>query len=327
MNDELELFEQREADPGRPADEATGFRARRRAVIQARRRRNGFILAGVLGLIVVLTGVDLARGDDGLLFGGSAAPVAGSPDPAGSGSPSAETGASGQPREESALVPPGSGTFGYATGTGKVLGTAGTVRKFRVAVEKGVDTDVDAFAAEVERTLGDRAAGSAAAGTASSGWPRRGPGSSPSTWPRPAADRRSLRRGRAAHRGLHLCRPARPGDHQPRPLAERDPGLRRPLADYRPTPSTTRSATSSATATRPAPARPARAGDAATDQRPERLHRQRLALPRRPTDASRYGGPLTAEPRAAAPHVGPVYHERHARSAACRGNEFRSKEG
>ncbi|WP_155374037.1 DUF3152 domain-containing protein [Catellatospora vulcania] len=155
MNDELELFEQPAADPRRPADEATGFRARRRAVIQARRRRNGFILAGVLGLIVVLTGIDLARGDDGLLFGGSAAPVAGSPDPAGSGSPSAEPAASGQPREESTPVPSGSGTFGYATGTGKVLGTAGTVRKFRVAVEKGADTDVKAFATDVERILAD----------------------------------------------------------------------------------------------------------------------------------------------------------------------------
>ncbi|GAB4048914.1 DUF3152 domain-containing protein [Catellatospora paridis] len=151
MRGELELFEQQAADPRHPADDAPGFRARRRAVIQARRRRNGFLVAGALGLIVVLAGIDLARGHDGLLLSGPAAPAAGSPQP---GEP-AEPGASGPPREESTPVPAGSGTFGYATGTGKVLGAAGTVRKFRVAVEKGADAEVTAFVTEVERILAD----------------------------------------------------------------------------------------------------------------------------------------------------------------------------
>lgn len=160
MSGELELFEQREAAPRRAPDDASGARTRRRAVIQARRRRNRFVIVGVLGLIVALAGVDLARGQDGLLLDGPATPVAGSPDPAGSGSPaqggpSAEPGASGQPREEGTSVTAGSGKFGFATGAGKVLGAAGTVRRFRVAVEKDTDTDVKAFTAEVERILAD----------------------------------------------------------------------------------------------------------------------------------------------------------------------------
>ncbi|GAA1411286.1 DUF3152 domain-containing protein [Catellatospora coxensis] len=152
MHGELELFEQREAAPRRAPDEASGFRSRRRAEIQARRRRNLVVVAGVLGLIVVLVGVDLARGGDGLLLDGPSTPVAESPGP---GSPSAEPGASEQPREESTTVAAGSGKFGFATGAGKVLGSAGTIRKFRVAVEKDTGQDLKAFAGEVERILGD----------------------------------------------------------------------------------------------------------------------------------------------------------------------------
>jgi hypothetical protein len=50
----------------------------------------------------------------------------------------------------------GTGKFSYATGRGEVLGRKGPVRRFRVAVERGADEDVTAFAAEVEATLGDR---------------------------------------------------------------------------------------------------------------------------------------------------------------------------
>ncbi len=49
----------------------------------------------------------------------------------------------------------GSGGFTYAGGRGRVLGTAGSLRLFRVAVERGSGEDVDAFAAMVEATLGD----------------------------------------------------------------------------------------------------------------------------------------------------------------------------
>jgi len=50
----------------------------------------------------------------------------------------------------------GSGTFTYAPGRGKVLGTKGPLRRFRVAVERGSDEDVAGFAAQVEAILGDQ---------------------------------------------------------------------------------------------------------------------------------------------------------------------------
>jgi hypothetical protein len=50
----------------------------------------------------------------------------------------------------------GTGTFTYAPGRGKVLGTKGQLRRFRVAVEKGSNEDVAIFAAQVEATLGDK---------------------------------------------------------------------------------------------------------------------------------------------------------------------------
>lgn len=49
----------------------------------------------------------------------------------------------------------GPGTFAYATGTGKTLGKAGTLHKFQVAVEKETAQDANAFAATVDRVLGD----------------------------------------------------------------------------------------------------------------------------------------------------------------------------
>jgi hypothetical protein len=49
----------------------------------------------------------------------------------------------------------GPGTFAYATGTGKTLGSAGTLRRFQVAVEKDVKQNANAFAATVDRILGD----------------------------------------------------------------------------------------------------------------------------------------------------------------------------
>ena len=50
----------------------------------------------------------------------------------------------------------GTGKFGYAGGRGRILGTKGPVRRFRVAVERGSGEDVTEFAAQVEATLGDR---------------------------------------------------------------------------------------------------------------------------------------------------------------------------
>lgn len=49
----------------------------------------------------------------------------------------------------------GSGSFGYASSPGRVLGTAGPVRRYLVAVEDGSGVDAEAFAAAVDEALGD----------------------------------------------------------------------------------------------------------------------------------------------------------------------------
>lgn len=49
----------------------------------------------------------------------------------------------------------GSGRFDYAPGNSRIFGTAGAVRRYHVAVERGSNEDLTAFAAQVEATLGD----------------------------------------------------------------------------------------------------------------------------------------------------------------------------
>lgn len=49
----------------------------------------------------------------------------------------------------------GPGTFTVATGEGPVLGETGQLRRFRLAVEDGVDEDLGEFAGFVDGTLGD----------------------------------------------------------------------------------------------------------------------------------------------------------------------------
>ncbi|MFD0823497.1 DUF3152 domain-containing protein, partial [Micromonospora zhanjiangensis] len=49
----------------------------------------------------------------------------------------------------------GSGAFDYPAGTGQLLGRAGTLHRYRVAVERGSGENVDQFAAAVDQTLGD----------------------------------------------------------------------------------------------------------------------------------------------------------------------------
>ena len=59
------------------------------------------------------------------------------------------------PADPSKVPTKGSGTFGYATGKGKVLGTKGKLRTFKVAVEKGVGASATQFASRVDAILGD----------------------------------------------------------------------------------------------------------------------------------------------------------------------------
>ncbi|MBT8226563.1 MAG: DUF3152 domain-containing protein, partial [Dactylosporangium sp.] len=60
------------------------------------------------------------------------------------------------PGPAAAAVPQtGAGTFTYGTTTGPVLGGAGTLRRFYIAVENGIDQDAEAFGMAVETILGD----------------------------------------------------------------------------------------------------------------------------------------------------------------------------
>ncbi|MFY1688081.1 DUF3152 domain-containing protein [Plantactinospora sp. WMMB782] len=50
----------------------------------------------------------------------------------------------------------GPGSFSYATGRGEVLGRAGTLRRYRVAVERNVDGHLAEFTTKVDAALADR---------------------------------------------------------------------------------------------------------------------------------------------------------------------------
>lgn len=58
-------------------------------------------------------------------------------------------------RPPAAVPVRGRGTFGYAAGTGPVLGRSGPVRHFRVAVEWGSGEHLAGFAAQVQAVLAD----------------------------------------------------------------------------------------------------------------------------------------------------------------------------
>jgi Protein of unknown function (DUF3152) len=49
----------------------------------------------------------------------------------------------------------GTGVFDHAPGRGRILGAGGSLRRFRVGVERGSREDAAGFAAQVEATLGD----------------------------------------------------------------------------------------------------------------------------------------------------------------------------
>jgi hypothetical protein len=133
------------------------------------------IVAGCVLIALSVVLMDVARGWPGSgslrrLAGRPAGGAAGAPaapatgTAAGSGSapaPSAAAGSgspatAGSPAPSVAVPQTGAGTFGFAPGPGPVLGTAGDVRRFRVAVENGIGQDPAAFAAAAERILGDQ---------------------------------------------------------------------------------------------------------------------------------------------------------------------------
>jgi hypothetical protein len=130
------------------------------------------IVAGSVLIALSLVLLDVARGWPGSSslrrvagrpVGGATvgAPAAPAADPAASGSASAPSASGsaapgGSAAPSTAVPQSGTGTFGFAPGPGAVLGTAGGVRRFRVAVENGVGQDPAAFAAAAEGILGDQ---------------------------------------------------------------------------------------------------------------------------------------------------------------------------
>jgi hypothetical protein len=137
---------------------------------RARHRRRRLIVAGSLLVALALVVVDMARGwpGGGSLIGLAAHPAASlAPTPADSASASAGPSTSapaavgsgspgGSAAPSVAVAQTGAGTFGFAGGPGPVLGAAGDVRRFRVAVENGIGQDAAAFAAAADQILGDR---------------------------------------------------------------------------------------------------------------------------------------------------------------------------
>jgi hypothetical protein len=80
-------------------------------------------------------------------------PVAAAPDPTASATPQATQPAA--PSAAPAVVDPGAGTFADVNSEGKILGNAGTLRRFRIAIENGINEDPTAFATTVDQVLGD----------------------------------------------------------------------------------------------------------------------------------------------------------------------------
>ncbi|MFY1653988.1 DUF3152 domain-containing protein [Solwaraspora sp. WMMB762] len=163
MHDRRPVTEEPEHRPGNGPehgpDRQRDHRTERRRAARRRRRRAGALVLVTMAAALIVTDV-LRAGPDatGLLAaavrepgpGGGAAP-AGSAPPDGAGLPPASS-----PAPSPASYPEtGPGTFGYLTGTGPLLGWAGELRRFRVAVEDGTGQRADEFAAIVDATLGD----------------------------------------------------------------------------------------------------------------------------------------------------------------------------
>ncbi|MEV8511078.1 DUF3152 domain-containing protein [Dactylosporangium sp. NPDC051484] len=133
------------SDPVAARDTVRAARHRRRQ--DARRRR--YLVAGVMSSAGLIAALGLGRQ---LIF----AEDTGTPTP-----PVRQEAPMFTRPSQPASPPPeagpakGDGTFAYASSAGPVAGAAGTLKKYRVAVENGSGQQADAFAAAVEQAYGD----------------------------------------------------------------------------------------------------------------------------------------------------------------------------
>jgi hypothetical protein len=130
----------------------------RRYARRPRRRGRGATVVLIIGLLALIA----AAGVGGYLYlhPKSAISTKGDPTPsvAATGSPTPSTPPTTAPASPTA--PPtwpanGPDTYAYAAGTSPVIGTAGTLHRFRVAVETGLPETIEAFDSEVQTVLSD----------------------------------------------------------------------------------------------------------------------------------------------------------------------------
>jgi hypothetical protein len=120
------------------------------------RRRRLVAVAGVFGLLLA-GGMVLGRLAPVTEPSAAPVPTATASSPAPSSAPPISATSAPPPLFLSGPVPTrGTGRFAYAAGRGRVYGTGGTLRRFRVAVEQGSQENVATFAAAVEEALGNR---------------------------------------------------------------------------------------------------------------------------------------------------------------------------
>ncbi len=210
--------------------------ARRR--MQYRRRRSAVL--SLLLLATVLVTVDLVRDRPRSaapsLATAGVAPISSAATPAEPPASLAPS-PSAQPSAESALSAPtpsptppppsptparppsdGSGRFGYAATAGPVLGAAGTLRRFHVAVEEGMGITAATFAGAADRILGDERSWIAGGGMRLQRVPRTATAEFTLYLASAGTSERMCARGRSGHRPLHVLPAARPGHHQRRPV-------------------------------------------------------------------------------------------------------------
>jgi len=143
------------------SSQSYGERTARASARRSRVRRRRAVLLFILIATTVIVGADLVR--RGVSMGQSVTPLGAEPTPtaplSGTPSPSSPPSVAPSPTPDltaaGAFPTDGPNTWVYGTTQGDVLGTAGTVRRFRIAIETGISQDLTEFAAKIDATLGD----------------------------------------------------------------------------------------------------------------------------------------------------------------------------